>query len=328
MAGAPAQTVAGILLLLATAGARATADQHAFTFAYPVADTNAHSCAELALAVERATAGILVAQATMLAPAPLLAALRSGAVGASCLSAGVYGAELPEAGAVAAANRMPSELRRNGGMALLDRLHRDRLGVRYLGWIDSGAEYFLYLRSRPPLRDGVFDLTGLRVRGEAQIDPLLRALGASTPAIELADTFAALDRRELDGAVWLGAGIGRFKWAALLKHRTAPGIYQSDVGVLINDRVWTLLAPRAKQAVEDAVEVHEESSRNARLKQTSEEEAELRRGGLEIHALEPEAAEHLERRATDLAYRRIEEALSAKRLPVEPAGQLRRLFVR
>jgi TRAP-type C4-dicarboxylate transport system substrate-binding protein len=315
---------------LAFAATVPAAQERPLIFAHPFSESSvfARSCAQLALAIERETAGALAAEVATIELARLVSSLRSGAVAASCVPASAYEEDLPEAGVVAASNSLPGEVRRNGGMALLDRLHRDRLGLRYLGWIDSGLHYHIYLRVQPPLRDGLFDLRGLTLRHDRRLAPLLRALGAETRETGIAATFAAIDRRELDGAGWIGIGVRELKWGALLKHRTAPGVYQSGIGVLMNDALWTRLPPRLKQALERTVIAHEETSRNARVKDAAEEEAELIGAGLEVHALEPDAAAALLKLASDLAYQRIDEALRRKGLPLEPAQQLRRLYSR
>lgn len=66
-------------------------------------------------------------------------AVRDGIVDMVYTPGSFYGGALSEKDALVASNITAIEARENGGIALIDAVHRERMGVMYLGWFDSGV---------------------------------------------------------------------------------------------------------------------------------------------------------------------------------------------
>ena len=95
-------------------------------------------------------------------------AVRDGIIDMVYTPGSFYGGALPEKDALVASNLTAIETRQNGGIALIDQLHRERMGVKYLGWFDSNVCYNLWTRDEPTFdAEGNLEVEGLRLRGNA-----------------------------------------------------------------------------------------------------------------------------------------------------------------
>src|SRR5213075_872643 len=76
-------------------------------------------------------------------------AVRSGVVDMVYSPCAFYAAVVPECDAVSASSVDGITARKNGGTALLDQIHQKRMGVKLLGWVDSGIRFNLWSTKEP-----------------------------------------------------------------------------------------------------------------------------------------------------------------------------------
>jgi TRAP-type mannitol/chloroaromatic compound transport system substrate-binding protein len=99
-------------------------------------------------------------------------AVRDGIVDMVYTPGSFYGGALPEKDALVASNLTAIETRENGGIALIDQIHQERMGVMYLGWFDSGVCYNLWTRNEPTFdADGNLEVDGLRCAATPSTTP-------------------------------------------------------------------------------------------------------------------------------------------------------------
>ena len=79
-------------------------------------------------------------------------AVRDGVVDMVYTPGSFYGGALPEKDAMVASNLTAIETRENGGIELIDQIHQEKMGLKYLGWFDSGVCYNLWTRERAQIR--------------------------------------------------------------------------------------------------------------------------------------------------------------------------------
>ncbi len=318
-------------LLLAACPATA---QNALRVAHPFAPASsfARSCEQLSFAFVREPGSAftvkLLSGREAAALGPLMQALRSGKLDLACLPASSYTADLPEASIVAASDASPAAVRGNGGMAALEALHQNRLGLKYLGWIDSGSRSHFYLVRAPTRRDGLPALTGLTVRADAATAAVAAALGAAMHDVERAGVYSALAAGRLGGVTAFPAELSAFKWDSFLKHRIDAPLQQSDIGVVMSAAVWRKLDAKSRAMVDRIVIEHEESSRGAALKEALEHEAALRAAGVVFHALDEDASARFAALAAQRWLAGIEAELRWRNLPLDTALQLRKGYFR
>ncbi len=83
-------------------------------------------------------------------------AVRDGVVDMVYTPGSFYGGAVPEKDALVASNLTAVEARANGGIDMIDAIHQEKMGVKYLGWFDSGVCYNLWTRDAPE-----FDADGI-----------------------------------------------------------------------------------------------------------------------------------------------------------------------
>ncbi len=139
--------VAALGVLPLAGGARA---ETTLSLVYPFPDFLVYtkSCKELAEKLNAAGAGVLkidVKPFNSIGMFEQATAIQKGVVDLSCLPAAFYARALPENEAISTSNSGPEAVRANGGMAIIDELHQKHMGMKYLGWVDCGVMFLIYL---------------------------------------------------------------------------------------------------------------------------------------------------------------------------------------
>jgi TRAP-type mannitol/chloroaromatic compound transport system substrate-binding protein len=176
-----------------------------------------------------------------------------------------YGGALPEKDALVASNLTAIETRENGGIALIDQIHRERMGVMYLGWFDSGVCYNLWTRNEPTFdADGNLEVDGLRLRGNAVYNAFFtNYLQAQVIDLPTGDVYTALQNGVVDATGWTQIGLIDLRWNEFLNYRIEPCFFSTDLGVIINLETWDSLTPEAQEILQSVAIQHEIDSVNA-----------------------------------------------------------------
>lgn len=212
-----------------------------------------------------------------------------------------YIGTVPEGYALLAANQGPSALRRNGAWEILEEVYMKKAGAKLLAWGESMTSYHMYLAKRPSMKDGIPDLTGMKMRATGTYRPLFRALGAATINIKGSEIFTAMQRGTVDGFGFTDVSIVPNGFHKVIKYRVLPNFYQTNTVVTVNAAVWKGLSGTQRASLrKDALE-YETSSILFVEKSRQQEEAELKKAGVEDIVLRGDAAA----RYLDLAHQEI-----------------------
>ena len=134
-------------------------------------------------------------------PRKAVTALRRGQFNVLHSPTAYYIGTVPEGYAILAANQGPE--RRCAPTAPGRSSRRSisrRPGAHLLAWGENMTSYNAYLLKMPKFdKDGVPDMTGLKMRATGTYRPLFRALGATTINIKSSEVFTALQRGTVDG---------------------------------------------------------------------------------------------------------------------------------
>ncbi len=319
--------LAGSALALA---APAAAQGVELTLVHPFTDALVYtkSCKELVAKINQAGAGaVKIAIRGGNEAIPMMNqpnAVRDGIVDMTCTPGAFYAQSLPENDAVSTSNVAPEEVRRNAGMAALDKLAGQHMKMKYLGWIDSGVGFYMYMAEPPKFTaEGLPDYTGVKLRDNPIYSAFFKALGATAHNMPASEVYSALEKSVVNASAWTSIGLPQLKWDKFLRHRVGPEFFQSDIGVLINLDKWNKLDAKAKDIVQKTVIEHENGSRAARQKERDEEQAQMRKDGMTWHALPKEDAnkKYLQL-AVDAAYKRMMDRLKAANRPAEDAEKI------
>ena len=218
-------------------------------------------------------------------------AVRDGIVDMVYTPGSFYGGALPEKDALVASNLTAIETRQNGGIALIDEIHQQKMGLKYLGWFDSGVCYNLWTRDAPTFdADGNLEVEGLKLRGNAVYNAFFtNYLGAQVIDLPTGEVYSALQRGVVDATGWTQIGLIDLKWNEFLNYRIEPCFFSTDLGVIVNNDRWNELSDEARQIVQDVAIQHEIDSVNALRAKRDQDFAALEEQGMEVVSLEGDA---------------------------------------
>ncbi|MFD1194425.1 TRAP transporter substrate-binding protein DctP [Seohaeicola saemankumensis] len=218
-------------------------------------------------------------------------AVRDGIVDMVYTPGSFYGGALPEKDALVASNLTAVEARENGGIALIDEIHQAKMGVKYLGWFDSGVSYNLWMKDEPKLdANGNLDVSGIKLRGNAVYNAFFTEyLGAQVIDLPTTEVYAGLERGVVDATGWTQIGLIDLKWNEFLNYRVEPSFFSTDLGVIVNLEKWNSLSDEAKTILQDVAIEHEKASVEALRVKRDEDFAALEAGGMKVVELQGEA---------------------------------------
>ncbi|MEM7613624.1 MAG: TRAP transporter substrate-binding protein DctP [Pseudomonadota bacterium] len=218
-------------------------------------------------------------------------AVRDGIVDMVYTPGSFYGGSLPEKDAMVASNLTAVETRANGGTDLIDQIHQEKMGLKYLGWFDSGVTYNLWMANEPQLdADGNLDVSGIKLRGNAVYNAFFTEyLGAQVIDLPTTDVYAALERGVVDATGWTQIGLIDLKWNEFLNYRIEPSFFSTDLGVIVNLEKWNSLSAEAQTILQDVAIAHEAESVAKLRAKRDEDFAALEEGGMQVVELEGEA---------------------------------------
>ena len=234
-------------------------------------------------------------------------AVRTGVIDMVYGPASYYPGIVPETDALVGSNVTPMEKRENGGIDLLNQIHQEKMNVYYLGHPDGGIQFHVYMTAEPRLKDnGLPDMSGVKLRGA----PIYREfftdyLGATFVQVNVPEVYTALERGTVDGLGWPSIGVMDLSWDKFLKYRIDPGYFQTDLSILVNLERWNALSEEAKQILQDTAIAWEEESYELLQAQHSEEDAEMKKRGMQVVELAPDAAEAYLNAAYEEAWSRL-----------------------
>lgn len=255
------------------------------------------------------------------------AAVRDGVVDMAALPASYYGASVPEADAMAASAITPMEARANGGFALLDDAHRRQVNATLLAWPDGGVGFHVYTAERPDLLDdGMVDLSPFTIRDTPIYHEFFKALGAVTTSLKVPEVYTALERGAVDAAPFTSIGIRDQKWDRFLRYRIDPAFYSTDLALIVNLFSWIALSAESQALLTEAAIAWEERSFADRAADRDAELAMLLDEGMEIVAMEGDAAARWRRMSIDAAWERMTRRLEQRGKSAETAMRLKTLL--
>jgi TRAP-type C4-dicarboxylate transport system substrate-binding protein len=312
------------LFAAAGAGSAARAEAVALTLIHPFPDAIVYtkSCKELVGKLD-ATGAVKITVRGGNEAIPMMNqpnAVRDGIVDMTCTPGAFYAQAIPENDAISTSNVSPDEVRKNGGMALVDKLHARYMKMKYIGWTDSGVGFYMYMVNAPKFKpDGLPDFSGVKLRDNPIYSAFFKALGASAHNMPATEVYSALEKNVVDAAAWTSIGLMQLKWDKFVKHRVGPEFFQSDIGVLMNLAKWESLPAAAKAAIEKTMIDHEGTSRAARQKEREAEQAQLQKDGMKVHNLPGDGTKKWHQLAQEAAKQRMLDRLKTANRPTADA---------
>src|SRR5256885_1492341 len=219
-------------------------------------------------------------------------AVRSGVVDMVYTPCAFYAAVVPECDAVSASSVDGPTARKNGGLELLDQIHQKRMGVKLLGWVDSGIRFCLWSTKEPKFdANGQIDIRGFKVRGNPIYNAFLtNYLGAPVIKLNSSELYTALERGTVDITAWTQIGLMDLNWDRYIKYRILPDFFETDLMIIMNQKKWSSLSPKTREILQRAAIEHESASLQSLQDLWKKEQAELAQRGIKTLAQSPDAS--------------------------------------
>lgn len=251
----------------------------------------------------------------------LMYALRRGVIDIAFGGATYYLGVIPEGDAIFGSTVTPWFARTSGAIEALQPYWKERANARLIGWMQSGVGANIYLRDKPALgKDGLPDLSGLKIRTSPSNREILTALGARAIQIPVKEIYTSLQRGTVDGLAFTTIGLPDLGVEEFIHYRIDPEFLQLAMVMQINLDSWNRLSPRAQEIIEQQAIIYEQHSRETLQQIRKVEHEQLKQQGLVSIELEGNAATKYRELAHDVVWQRL-----ADRAP-ESARKLKPLF--
>ncbi len=238
-------------------------------------------------------------------------AVRDGIVDMVHTPGSFYAGALPEKDALVGSNITAVEARANGGIDLIDAIHQEKMGVKYLGWFDSGVSYNLWMVNEPKFKEnGDLDLADVKLRGNAVYNAFFtNYLGAQVIDLPTGEVYGALEKGVVNATGWTQIGLIDLKWNEFVKYRVAPSFFSTDIGVIVNLEKWNSLSDAAKKILTEQAIAHEAASVMAQTARRDDEFARLDAAGMTEVSLQGDAAARYLAAAREETFKRMREQM-------------------
>ena len=170
-------------------------------------------------------------------------AVRTGVVDLAMTTGAFYTNIMPEADALKLTQVPHTELRRNGGHDLINKIWNEKANMQYLGRVIDYTPFHLYLTKKIDKPD----LNGLKLRITPVYREFFQALGATVVQTPPGEVYTALERGVVDGYGWPINGIFDFNWHEKTKFRVDPGFYNAEVSLVMNLDKWKALNAKQRE---------------------------------------------------------------------------------
>ena len=236
-------------------------------------------------------------------------AVRRGIVDMYYGALAYYLGSMPEGDAWTGSTVTPMEARQNGGLALMQKVGREKLGIHINGQLDGGMQFHIYTLKEPKrTADGAIDFTGLRIRTSPLYTSFFEGLGIVPVNMSITDVYTGLERNSFDGTGWSAMGTEDLSWNKFLNYRINPGFFQTDLAVATNPQKYDSLSDEAKALLDRLTAEYEQISYDFFKAEVQKSEAKLQAEGMQYIELEGEAREKFSAAAFDSVWDRMRDA--------------------
>lgn len=197
---------------------------------------------------------------------------------------------VPEGYGMLASNVPLATMKTNGGWDLLKKIFREKAGAELIAWGETNIGYNTYLVVEPKFKNGVPDLSGIKMRATGTYRPLFNALGASTINMKSSEIYTGLQRGVVQGFGWPQTGVPALGLHKLAKYRIEPAFYRTNTVVTMNAAKYDGLGKAQKACLSKVASVYEKSSNTYMDTWIKKDVATMADAGMKTVTLKPKAA--------------------------------------
>lgn len=173
-------------------------------------------------------------------------AARTGVVDLVATVGAYYVGDLKEALAFQYGNITPQEERSVGFYDFMDKIHQEKLGLKYLGRFSYPGHFYFF--SNKPLRTQA-DFSGKRIRSNPGYESFIKAMGATPVNTSFSEVFSVMERGVVDAFAWPIPGPLFYGWESVFNYVILPGFYEMNTVMHMNLKAWSKLSPELQKIV-------------------------------------------------------------------------------
>lgn len=237
----------------------------------------------------------------VMAPNVLIEGVSAGVFDLASLPGDYYVDQMPAMHIPRFTPYTPMEERELGIVDIYDEMHRDQLGITYLGHTVSGMAQVVLLDQ--PLTEA--NLHGQSIRTSSATSGIVEGLGGVPVDLPGGEVYTGLERGVVDGATWASVGPSSLGLQEVVNYHLAPRFYESLANLVMHEDTWEDLEPETQEAITQAITETEPDIFEYYLNQVITETEEWEAAGVKENALSPDQADKI----FQLAYRDQWEAL-------------------
>lgn len=123
------------------------------------------------------------------------------------------------------------EERTAGAYALWKEVFKKFCNAELLGFWSTGSRFNLFTIDKV---DTLYDLKGKTIRVMPLYAPFIESLGASPMIMPPSELYTALQRKVVDGYMWLDIGSVTFGWHEVVHYMVQPPVFRGEATVAVN----------------------------------------------------------------------------------------------
>jgi TRAP-type C4-dicarboxylate transport system substrate-binding protein len=180
-------------------------------------------------------------------------AVRTGVVDIAMTTGAFYTNIMPEADALKLTQIPATELRKNGGYELINKIWNEKANMVYLGRVIDYTPFHLYLTKKIDKPD----LSGLKIRITPVYREFFQSMNAQVMTTAPGEVYTALERGVIDGYGWPIHALFDLNWQEKTKYRVDPGFYNAEVALIMNLDKYKSLTPAQREYLERKAQAYE-----------------------------------------------------------------------
>lgn len=194
-----------------------------------------------------------------------------------------FGNVFTEAAVLRLAEHPYSELRKNGGIAMVSEL-LSKKNITYLGRYGQEGPFHLWLAKKIDKPD----LKGMHLRVSPIYTAFFKSLGATVQTSNLSQIYTYMENGTVQGYGWPTLALIP-SWLKVTKYRVDPGFYTATVHALVNQKKWKTLSKEQQDFLQKTVlEFEAKSETNSEIvkKRVAAQDEKIKKAGIEIISFE------------------------------------------
>ncbi|MGP6173182.1 TRAP transporter substrate-binding protein DctP [Corynebacterium sp. A21] len=213
----------------------------------------------------------------VMAPNVLIEGVSAGVFDMGSLPGDYYVDQMPAMNVPRFTPYSPMEERELGITAIYDEMHRDQLGITYLGHSVAGMAQVILVDT--PMTEA--NLQGKSIRTSAATSGIVESLGGVPVDLPGGEVYTALERGVVDGASWAAVGPSSLGLQEVVGYHLAPRFYESVANLVMNEKTWEDLDEDTRQAITDTIAESEPEIFEHFLRKSVDETREWEAAGVE-----------------------------------------------